>query len=867
MDKKQHTFNITKQSPADEGFDLDEAKQAVQLRLDEDNVTEQYICICGRNLRYISILSTRYIDNPVVNVICDICKRTINNHDFIWHCEYKSYIWHPQGFDICFNCISQYDHVKVKTSILVNKIMKMQNRTTGKTDAKPFGSQKKIPPKYVELKCNESCEQNQLLLKQLWLKHSNNHEPIQFQSDYMFSTTLNDVSGCNLANCQHLKRLSDVIWRYDCFVKQSQRHIQDALLAHTIETDVEHYIPSDIQHNKTSRKSEKSSNMHTTNVQKEKKNESDFIDNEMINMLMNGIDRIEHMLDNYHTKIISQYWFRNACTCVITVDLNVQIVELIVLYHYGKVSDKDSVYWNTTFEECLQMRQIEFLNHDSDPLNKYIDQKTPQNIIKDSYQLFPAQKSSRIYNKSSATDCRVYNSNQEFPDIVKEGFLYTESVLYLKKLRKRWMVLKHKNLYSYKQERIYENPTEVIDICKYKDVQCIQDNQHAKFELICGKYKRVFLASNVNDMNQWVECIKNIIIETSKQKQKKHTISVLNDFHHVLLAHSHQFEQIYHVLVKDNRNKKCDASECLILRRNHRNRCLLSKNDEKLRELFFIEGTGYDYDICKQQLLDKIHCHFLHSFDLGYRLSHIEILNVQKMLKSVECNEEVDTVDKMVKQIAYICKQKQYNLSHTFMNTSKKFVTQVHSSKNTIKYNDGIRYFYWPYYKDKTIMTDGATWLGLKHINNANEGYTLTDWYIVSRYSDLKDEMLNNKICTISNFQWNLLLEKAVIHLGTEYAKRIVCRHMFSKKYYGIAKETPISTANFIAMMTYCNQDTLQAKFSETYRRIPNTESDKSLIERHRNFAHFGKLLRENVECFGTNITGTKCMKMRFFHG
>ena len=43
----------------------------------------------------------------------------------------------------------------------------------------------------------------------------------------------------------------------------------------------------------------------------------------------------------------------------------------------------------------------------------------------------------------------------------------------------------------------------------------------------------------------------------------------------------------------------------------------------------------------------------------------------------------------------------------------------------------------------------------------------------------------------------------------------------------------------------------LQKKFSETYRKISKDETDDELKNRHRQFYHLGKYLRECVECFG----------------
>eukprot|EP01084_Bolivina_argentea_P213446 362511_1 len=52
--------------------------------------------------------------------------------------------------------------------------------------------------------------------------------------------------------------------------------------------------------------------------------------------------------------------------------------------------------------------------------------------------------------------------------------------------------------------------------------------------------------------------------------------------------------------------------------------------------------------------------------------------------------------------------------------------------------------------------------------------------------------------------------------------------------------------------MVYCNYDKLQREFTMSFRHKNETETDQEMKERHRNFAHFGRLLRECIECYGT---------------
>lgn len=110
-------------------------------------------------------------------------------------------------------------------------------------------------------------------------------------------------------------------------------------------------------------------------------------------------------------------------------------------------------------------------------------------------------------------------------------------------------------------------------------------------------------------------------------------------------------------------------------------------------------------------------------------------------------------------------------------------------------------------------------------------------------------------------------MKKAEQHSQTEHYKAVKCHKGEDEKdplkYYNIAENTPISCMHIMSIMVYCNQDLLQRKFSETYRLKKGNESIDSLKDRHSNYAHFGRLLRESIDCF----TMEEESKQPFYHG
>eukprot|EP01084_Bolivina_argentea_P007030 13246_1 len=107
--------------------------------------------------------------------------------------------------------------------------------------------------------------------------------------------------------------------------------------------------------------------------------------------------------------------------------------------------------------------------------------------------------------------------------IIFEGYLNKES-MYLKTLRKRWIVLTNdQQIYSYKQERNYANPTEIIDLKLCINVKIIKGN---KFSLIFDKNKqRIFVAESQNEMDEWIK-----YIQTTINDEKHNSTDVLVTF-------------------------------------------------------------------------------------------------------------------------------------------------------------------------------------------------------------------------------------------------------------------------------------------------------------------------------------------------
>eukprot|EP01084_Bolivina_argentea_P191313 328637_1 len=117
-------------------------------------------------------------------------------------------------------------------------------------------------------------------------------------------------------------------------------------------------------------------------------------------------------------------------------------------------------------------------------------------------------------------------------------------------------------------------------------------------------------------------CIQKDVLKT-EIRDKYSSVNLLNDFNHLLRCHSICDEYICHllnqVIYKNNCMSGCKLNECMLMKRHHRDRHKISQKEQILKALYFDEEDIVG--IVLQQLLDRIHCHYLHSFDIGYKLT------------------------------------------------------------------------------------------------------------------------------------------------------------------------------------------------------------------------------------------------------
>eukprot|EP01084_Bolivina_argentea_P137726 242555_1 len=315
--------------------------------------------------------------------------------------------------------------------------------------------------------------------------------------------------------------------------------------------------------------------------------------------------------------------------------------------------------------------------------------------------------------------------------------------------------------------------------------------------------------------------------------------NLLNDHHH--LIYSHSFDDVFETL-----SIRCDTGmfvDCRCLSKNHRDRTDLVSTNRRRTESYF--GYTDSKEVNCQQLMDQIHCYWLHAYHCCFKLTKQEKQQLLKKSKQITKDNDVDMIcnHQQTKLMLNIIKDKTKSIrNHRVIERiygTNKFTSSFQAANTQQKSNHDD--------KKSTIMK-GISMIykaiTTKEINAEKNENRLTydfgikyyyhsefqdeEFYVTQKDASFKEEMLNNSAQPINYVQWNDLCERATDLKNTEHAKLFFSNGYKIEKYYEINQGSPITGSHVISMLIYCNFDTLQNKYSSTYRRI-DAESEESV--------------------------------------
>eukprot|EP01084_Bolivina_argentea_P123697 219197_1 len=353
----------------------------------------------------------------------------------------------------------------------------------------------------------------------------------------------------------------------------------------------------------------------------------------------------------------------------------------------------------------------------------------------------------------------------------------------------------------------------------HKNHENILQKFPSNFDILCDGGS----INNCTHLQRLVQLVAKTNCSNIYDENAYHLIMLLNDYHHILAQHDtdEEFEFIV------NAFGDCNIFKCQRFRRNYRDRYETKENNINNKQNNISSLNIYD------EIIDKIHCYFLHTYNMCYRLSNKDKKTLHINDNSSEKSELFVNAEML--RLSQLLSKRRYKIQHE---------CNISSSRFDRKYNQLTQD-----YEDSKAENTGTYSYGFKfeygYFNEYEADDTNNVIVVSAKYSSVKQELINNDIATINIEQFNNEYKKAKLHLCSYYCRKHFGSFIDTKMvsyYYDKKDNNPkfewIFLCEYIlALMIYCNYDYLQYEFSKTYRE--NKENNK-----HNNFFYFGKYLK-----------------------
>eukprot|EP01084_Bolivina_argentea_P253655 426188_1 len=348
-------------------------------------------------------------------------------------------------------------------------------------------------------------------------------------------------------------------------------------------------------------------------------------------------------------------------------------------------------------------------------------------------------------------------------------------------------------------------------------------------------------------------------------------------YHHLLECHlnedsisidetNHNFEYMFQQMMINDVLCVYSADKCPIYLRNNRVR---EHEQNKVKS---------DDILCVYiDLLDTMHCYFMHSFDVGYRIKCDDSVYQEQ---NETLNEDIQFDDLQMKTLKSFLSKKRETLNN--MNTivgvnrikTHKFCTDIGIEPTVnLKNNDEMKHSsnhdeikHVQSSTDKIYQNYGFDKM---NYDRYSFGQRYDYWkhqtaqYIKVKYCSLKAELVNNLVFSIDMKAFDETLKKCVLLL--KHSTKIKSIQSSEGAYFGIVTGQSLQTKNILALKLYTDHDTLSYNFSGTWRMRSDDVSFGQVHQKNREFWNWSKILVETVNCYGTEIHMSK-IKI-FYHG
>jgi len=335
---------------------------------------------------------------------------------------------------------------------------------------------------------------------------------------------------------------------------------------------------------------------------------------------------------------------------------------------------------------------------------------------------------------------------------------------------------------------------------------------------------------------------------------------------------------------------KCDAKHCNILLRHCRDRDKIdNKQEAKRKKLFFISGHDADSatarafalkEVFLETKMDIIHTALLH------QQTNVMLLNKSKFITKIIDRDESGSSKKNGND----CGDSNASKGAGGDDRDRDVVGgggggggRGHSGKRGPSDDDEMKMEHLPKVASPQRMVNGsatgevAVKLNKHGARNKGKvmpfGESITYWdrshhlYCKRKYADLREELLENALYSISPELFDQIMYFGSVFLDTEKGRRTVAlRDHDWMKRSKIAMGTRITRQHLLALYCYTNLGALRSRFLKMgYRHYYNHEtvSREELMVQHQEMWHWSRLLLECVHCFGSPLDGD----WKYYHG
>eukprot|EP01084_Bolivina_argentea_P276003 470822_1 len=363
---------------------------------------------------------------------------------------------------------------------------------------------------------------------------------------------------------------------------------------------------------------------------------------------------------------------------------------------------------------------------------------------------------------------------------------------------------------------------------KYDFIQNVSviNNDECKSIESCNAVQRIISVLKIYKSDMDMKKQKRLDLGTTMSR-------ILNDYHHILETHlnedvmethkcNQEFASIHRKIIENE--LCCDISKCFIYLRNHRN-----------REKGVVQT---DEDLCLYDILDCIHCYFIHSVDFGFRM--IVKPPIDDKNDSVAYDAEFASLKAYLSPI-----KKNLETIKTKNRLSNKFITETKFYENSEES------------KEEKNEENNVSYCCKDGEYNFGQHFEYWNGSKKPKYSTLKIECLNNEIYAMNINTFYKFINKAYIHTQTYKAKKMKAADMGSENMaYEVPVSLNISISHILVLLMYCNLDELQKAYKgKGCIEMRYREDLRHIMKRNMQIGHWYQFLYEVIAFYGCQCT------------